>query len=313
MKFVSPDCLKEFVCAGGACKHTCCAHWEIDIDEETRARYHALSEPLRSFIESGIDDAEDGTHFRMKAGERCFFLRDDGLCELIVREGPDILCQICADHPRFRNFFSDREETGLGLCCEEAGRLILTREAPMTFLIEDDGDDDGEPLTEEEEALLTLREQLISLMQNREKTVDERLDEMLTLCAPGSRLPAIREFAAFLKPLETLDPEWTRRMETLEKAEDPLTLHDIGTPMEQFAVYLLWRQLPEALIDGDIEDRVRRIVMTCRLLATLDATYPGQLIENARLYSSEIEYSDVNGDLILDYLYEYNRVGEEKE
>lgn len=309
MKFGSPDCLRDFVCAGGACKHSCCAGWEIDIDPETRARYRALDEPLRSFIESGIDDAPDGAHFKMTAAGKCAFLRDDGLCELIVREGPGILCQICADHPRFRNFFSDREETGLGLCCEEAGRLILTREAPMTFVIEDDGDDDGEPLSEEEETLLQLRQQLISLMQNREKTVQERLDEMLMLCAPGSRLPAIREFAAFLKPLETLDPEWTRRMETLMQGHDELTLHGIGTPMEQFAVYLLWRHLPEALNDGDIEDRVRLIALSCYLLAALDSHYPNELIENARLFSSEIEYSDENGDLILDFLYEYNRTG----
>ena len=311
MKFVSPDCLKEFVCAGGACKHTCCAHWEIDIDEETRARYHAMPEEKRAFIESGIDDAEDGAHFRMKAGEKCFFLRDDGLCELIVREGPGILCQICADHPRFRNFFSDREETGLGLCCEEAGRLILTREIPMTFITEDDGDDDGEPLSDEEETLLTLREQLISLMQNRQKPMQERLTEMLALCAPGSKLPSIKEIAAFLKPLETLSPEWTKRMETLITADDPLTLRGIETPMEQFAVYLIWRHLPEALNDGDIEDRVLWIALSCYLLAALDSHYPNDLIENARLYSSEIEYSDENGDKILDYLYEYNRAGEE--
>lgn len=307
MKFVSPDCLFEFVCAGGACKHTCCAGWEIDIDEETRARYHALAEPVRSFIESGIDDAEDGAHFRMKTGERCFFLREDGLCELIVRSGPGILCQICADHPRFRNFFSDREETGLGLCCEEAGRLILTREAPMTFRTEDDGDDDGAPLTEEEQTLLAVREEVIHLLQDRTGTMEERLHALIDFCAPGGKLPPINEFAAYLKTLETLSPEWTKRMETLEKSDDALTLNGIGTPMEQFAVYLAWRHLPEALNDGDIEDRALLIALSCYLLAALDKHYPGERIENARLFSSEIEYSDENGDLILDYLYEYNK------
>lgn len=307
MKFVSPDCMKNFVCAAGACGHSCCAGWEIDIDEETRARYHRLPEAERAFIENGILDAPDGAHFKMKAGERCAFLRDDGLCELIVRNGPGILCQICADHPRFRNFFSDREETGLGLCCEEAGRLILTRETPMGFDTEDDGDDDGEPLTEEENSLLSVREALIALLQDRTQTMETRLRAALRRCAPDGKLPAVREIAAYLKTLETLSPEWTRRMEVLENADDPLSLGGIETPAEQFAVYLAWRHLPEALEDGDIADRVEWIVLSCYLMAALNRHFPNEWVENARLYSSEIEYSDENGDRILDFLYEHNQ------
>ena len=30
-----PDYYEKFKCVGGDCKDTCCAGWEIDIDEET--------------------------------------------------------------------------------------------------------------------------------------------------------------------------------------------------------------------------------------------------------------------------------------
>ena len=62
-----------------------------------------------------IDESGETACFRMAEGERCPFLNGDGLCDLILAEGPDILCQICTDHPRFRNFYADREEIGLGM------------------------------------------------------------------------------------------------------------------------------------------------------------------------------------------------------
>ena len=49
------------------------------------------------------------------------------------------LCQVCRDHPRFRSFFNDREELGLGLCCEAAARLILSFPQKIELLLEEGG------------------------------------------------------------------------------------------------------------------------------------------------------------------------------
>ena len=170
MKIVAPDYYPEFHCIAGECRHTCCQGWEVDIDEETLAHYAAYPEIMEKI------GKEETPHFRLEEEERCPFLRKDGLCELIVRHGEGILAQICRDHPRFRNFWSDRTEIGLGLVCEEAGRLILGREKPMTLItLSDDGEEIA--LSEEEEWLLSYRDALLS--EIREEGPRARLMEYL--------------------------------------------------------------------------------------------------------------------------------------
>lgn len=158
MKILVPDYYPAFHCIAGKCRHTCCVGWEVDIDEESLARYRIFPE-----IQKEIEGAET-PHFRLTEEERCPFLNQEGLCELILRHGEDILCQICRDHPRFRNYWSDRTELGLGLVCEEAGRLILSRPSPMKLVIlSDDGED--EALPEDEKWLLSYRERLMDAIK----------------------------------------------------------------------------------------------------------------------------------------------------
>lgn len=155
MKEIGPDYLREFHCIAGACKHTCCEGWEVDIDDESLPRF--LSVPDIAMQVS----MEDTPHIRLLTGDRCPFLNREGLCEMILRHGEEMLCQICRDHPRYRNYWTDRVELGLGLVCEEAGRLILGREMPMRLvLLSDDGED--EELPEDEAELLEMRERLLN-------------------------------------------------------------------------------------------------------------------------------------------------------
>lgn len=39
MKRVVPDYYADFACIAGACRHTCCVGWEIDIDPDSLRRY----------------------------------------------------------------------------------------------------------------------------------------------------------------------------------------------------------------------------------------------------------------------------------
>lgn len=143
MKLYAISGYEQFRCLMSRCTHTCCAGWEIDIDGDTLARYRrtggAIGKKLREKI-----DWEAGS-FRLGADERCPFLTENGLCELIMTLGDNSLCQICADHPRYRSFLPGRVEIGLGLCCEAAGRLLLSREEKTGLvLLEDDGQPEEE-------------------------------------------------------------------------------------------------------------------------------------------------------------------------
>lgn len=170
MKTVVPDYYQNFRCIAGACQHTCCIGWEVDVDEQSLTRYRTQPDIMCHI------DCEDTPHFRLDGKERCPFLNKDHLCELILRCGEDSLCQICRDHPRFRNFWTDRTEIGLGLVCEEAGRLILSRSEPMKLVtLSDDGM--GDAIPEDEAWLLAYRDELL---QSIEETGPEaRLKEYL--------------------------------------------------------------------------------------------------------------------------------------
>ena len=133
MLTVYPDYYPAFRCIAGACRHSCCIGWEIDIDEESLARYQAMPGPLGERLRGHIS-ADDPPHFVLGEGERCPFLNQDNLCDLILAGDEELLCQICDDHPRFRNFLPGYTEIGLGLCCEGAAQLILSQTEPGQLL-----------------------------------------------------------------------------------------------------------------------------------------------------------------------------------
>lgn len=132
MRFIKPDFYDNFECKAQNCKHSCCVGWEIDVDEESLIYYNSIEDEIGNELRENISDVPS-PHFVLGAEERCPFLEKSGLCRLILTLGEDSLCDICREHPRFYNEFSDRTEAGLGLCCEEAARLLLSGEKIWTL------------------------------------------------------------------------------------------------------------------------------------------------------------------------------------
>lgn len=155
MQILVPDYYKDFRCIADRCRHTCCKGWEVEIDEESLTRFERIPE-IRDKIEYGEEP-----HFRLLDGEVCPFLLGSGLCKMILEHGENMLCQICTDHPRFRNYWSGRIEMGLGLVCEEAARIILTRDAPMKLEVLSDDRTGPYELPEDEAWLLTFRDNML--------------------------------------------------------------------------------------------------------------------------------------------------------
>ena len=176
MNLYVPDYYPAFHCIASRCRHTCCAGWEIDIDAESLARYDRLPGAFGDRVRRCVS-REDAPHFILTGDEHCPLLTGDNLCDLILHEGEDALCQICRDHPRFRNYFSCRVEMGLGLVCEEAARLILTWPRPLR-LIRLEGSGEEAP-TEDERYLFDLRARWLSSI--REEGPRARLLETLIL------------------------------------------------------------------------------------------------------------------------------------
>ena len=308
MQTVFPDYYKDFCCIGGACAHNCCIGWEIDIDPDTAARYAAVPGELGARLQKNIAWDAEQPHFILGEGERCPFLNSDGLCDLIIALGEESLCGICADHPRFRNELPGRVETGLGLCCEEAGRLILGRRGPM--VLEISGEAEGE------DEIVSARDEALKILRNREHTIPERAEELLDFCG-GTLAEDMGQWAERLLELERLDEVWT---ELLVKLRDQWTAADVAgfdaymalrqVEYENLMAYFLYRHLANAVDGTDFAARGAFAVLGYRVLHMLGAiiwtetgefSFPQQ-VELARLFSSEIEYSDENLDMILDDL-----------
>lgn len=303
MKLIAPDTYPEFRCIADKCRHSCCIGWEIDINPDKREKYRRVPGGFGARLNAAIDDSGETACFRLGADERCPMLNQSGLCDLITELGEGALCQICADHPRFRNFFPDHTEIGLGLCCEEAARIVLTRETPMHLITLDDDGDEEEP-DEEEESLLALRDTLFNVLADDTTPLPEQLDELLRL---GGLLIPDLDWPEIYRGLERLDPAWDTALDTLTSlsAEPPQALLPA---FRRFCEYLLYRHLPGAMEDEDIPGRIAFCVLSTRVLMALCAAKPGctlaDCIEFARMYSAEIEYSEDNIAALLDALWE---------
>lgn len=302
MKQIVPSYYPSFSCIADRCQHSCCVGWEIGIDDASAARYRAVTGPFGDRLRASMAKTADGWQFVTDESERCPFLNEQGLCDLILTLGKDALCEICAAHPRFRYDYSDRTEWGLGLCCEAAAALIVSQREPVTF----PADDGTLPPDPEEAAVLRLRQKAIGIAQDRTLPIPEREEQLLRLV--GMKLP--REpavLAAWYTPLERLDPAWDIRLKQLEASESvPITAPD--TAFEQLLVYFLYRQVPPSLEDGCPAQRVAFAVLSVRLLRALTAAADGReetLAALARLYSTEIEYSDENIDGLLSRIAHY--------
>ena len=306
---IYPEYYPQFSCIGGSCGHNCCIGWEIDVDEESLHRYERESSPFGERLRGGID--REGTpHFRLCEGERCIFLNGENLCELILSLGEESLCEICSEHPRFHNFLADRTESGLGLCCEEAGRLILGRPDPVGLLFEEDGEE-GEP-DPWEAGLLALRGEAIALLQERSLPMAERLRRMVELCGGEWKEgeEALRDSLRLLLELERLEEIWGQRLESA-LADPELWRHRTAfaeamqareSEYEQLTVYLLYRHL----ISSETEAEVASVAEFCALcyevmlaLGAEQMARQGEFsladqVELARELSAELEYSEEN-------------------
>ncbi len=297
MKIIKPNYYDNFKCIAQHCNHNCCIGWEIDIDKDTLAFYNHLPSPWKDQLSANIS-FDETPHFILGENERCPFLNNDNLCELICAFGEDGLCDICNDHPRFFNEFSDRIEYGLGLCCEEAARLILSQQGKTTFLSTEES---IETATAEESAFFKVRQTILSILQDRSRPMDQRIESMRSYCG-AKELPPLSYWKNIYRNLERMDLQWDRYIDQFADFSDWQNLWEI--PCEQLAVYLVYRHLAGALEDGRLKERIRFIALTLRIFncLTRNITNLEDLYEIARLYSAEIEYSNENIEILLEHL-----------
>lgn len=301
MRIFAPEYYNDFKCISDRCKHSCCIGWEIDIDDDTFEYYKNLDSDFGKRIRENIITNGDCNCFKLSKNERCPFLNKNNLCDIILELGEASLCQICTDHPRFRSFYSDRIEIGLGLCCEEASRLIISQKDKMKIveISEYDLTESNNPF---EDDFFYKRDALFKYFQNRDLPIKERMSLYEDTY--------FKEILLKYPSLEILDDNWkvltTQLNNEFAFIKDIEITDNFDICFEQLLVYFTYRHY-SLLLEGIDEENILKFIKTsvnviyalCQLHIKKYSTITlDDIVEYARMYSSEIEYSQENLDAL---------------
>ena len=152
MKVRVPNYFNEFKCIASECEDTCCAGWEIVIDDETHKRYEKVEGEFREILRSKIVKSDGENIFLLNNGN-CSFLNEKKMCEIYINLGEDHLCYTCQQFPRYTEEFLDLKEVGLSLSCPEAARIILRKAENTTFNLSEEDNCENEIKEEVEDDL----------------------------------------------------------------------------------------------------------------------------------------------------------------
>ncbi|MDO4297455.1 MAG: flagellin lysine-N-methylase [Lachnospiraceae bacterium] len=181
MRYIKPHYYDRFSCVAGQCPDTCCAGWQIVIDEESLEKYGNVRGDFGNRLKNSIDWLEDS--FYQYEG-RCAFLAEDQLCDLYRELGKDALCETCRMYPRHIEEFEDQREYSLSLSCPEAARIILNCREKVQFLTWETEEEENEEDFEDFDFLMftwleDVREVMYRIICNRKIALQVRMDQML--------------------------------------------------------------------------------------------------------------------------------------
>lgn len=183
MRVKVPDYYKNFKCIASECTDTCCAGWEVDVDEKAQEYYAAVEGEFGKRLKDNTIIDEDGIRFTLTENRRCCFLNDCNLCDLYTALGEEHLCDTCTDFPRFSEVFGDLKEKGISLSCPTAATLILDHQEKLTWEVHEE--DEMVALNDIDYdlymQLMGARKQSIDILQNRERDVVWRILAVLLM------------------------------------------------------------------------------------------------------------------------------------
>ncbi len=175
MLYVKPNYYDKFHCTADKCEATCCAGWQIVIDEKSLERYAKEQSAYGKVLHDRVD-WEEGV-FKQDTCKRCAFLNPDNLCDMYKHLGEESLCVTCTNYPRHIEEFENIREITLSISCPEVARIILAQKEPVSFMEE-------ETLSEEEEFedfdpflfsyLEDARKIMLGILQNRDLHISVR-------------------------------------------------------------------------------------------------------------------------------------------
>ena len=108
------------------------------------------------------------------------------------------------------------------------------------------------------------------------------------------------------KNLERLDAQWDTYLDSITQIRDDIP-EKLEVPCEQLIWYFIYRHLSGAIDDFMFCERIQFAILSCYVINSVNKTGTiNEMQQVARMYSSEIEYSDENVEILLEKLQEMN-------
>lgn len=308
MFVTKPNRDKDFRCLASACPDTCCAGWEIVVDDNSAARFLAMEGELGERMRAALITVDGETQLRRREDGRCVLLNEDHLCDLYAACGEGSLCRTCHLHPRFVAEYGARREVMPGLSCPAWIDTYLLDEEKVTFLTEETDEPMG--YTDIDAALFfkfhRARTAALEMVQDRSLSIAERMHRLLALgceldgegegdCPQKDVLPAYRKKLA---ALEILTPQWRDLLR--QKGGVPYHEVELSLLLEKVLVYDVFRFFLRGVYDGRALPWVKCAVFHALVLRDLSrhCTSKTELCEVIRLYSKEIEHNVENQEAL---------------
>ena len=304
MFVTKPNRDADFRCLASACPDTCCAGWEIVVDDVSADRFRAMEDAMGKRLEQSLVTVDGEAQLRRHPNGRCVLLNERNLCDLYALYGEGALCRTCRLHPRFVADYGARREVMPGLSCPAWIGTYLLDEEKVTFVTEETEEPIG--YTDIDAALFfklyRARAAALDMVQDRSLTIDERLRRLLALgceldgegegdCPQENILPAYRKKLA---ALEILTPQWRDLLH--QKGGTPYPEEELSPLLEKVLVYDVFRFFLRGVDDGRALPWVKYAVFHALVLRDLSRHCAGkeELCEVIRLYSKEIEHNAEN-------------------
>lgn len=313
MKIVKPKYFNSFKCVAGRCPDTCCAGWDVEIDDASAEKYKSETGCLKQYFDKHLTTDEDGYIFSLVDG-RCPMLDENNLCRIQLENGETALCDTCQLFPRYFDDYGEIRETGLGLGCPEAARILLSPETDVEL-------DRTVKSPDRIYNLLTeKREEFFTILDNKNFDLKMKLSAVLFSAAEfqsdidkvdmlgGDSSVEFSECINVLEKMEYISDKRKGRLISL--SEEKAIYHNsekfAGDIVRLFKYYLM-RYMMTACFDLDLLTKVKYGIFACIITERLYDSVPElSFDERVRIlygYSKEVEYSQINLDILDDAMY----------
>ncbi len=320
MIVVKPKYFDAFKCVADRCPDTCCAGWDVEIDGESAEKYKNETGSLKPFFDKHLTTDEDGYIFSLVDG-CCPLLDESKLCRIQLAKGEEALCETCRLFPRYFDDYGDIRETGLGLGCPEAARILLLPETEVCL------DSTAQSKDKIYNILSEKREEFFSILENKRYDLKLKLSSVLFSAAEfqssidrvdwlgnDSAVP----FSDCIKVLEKMEFISEERRSFLLSLSDEKAVYRNSEKYSEDIVrlfqYYLMRYMMTACFDLDLLTKVKYGIFACIITKRIYDSFPELSFDDrVRIlysYSKEVEYSPVNLDILDNSLYDGFTVAE---